>query len=147
MAEPGWCGKRMNAEIKARLLEAWSLRPAGMRSPPATEPELLAFEAEHGPIPADVRWFLAQCGGGVVGSEWVDGVHALTVTHRKFRREWGPPRGWTLQGVFVLGWDGSGNPFGVQAASGAVVVEDHNFGGIHELASSVEAFLFDGILK
>jgi hypothetical protein len=55
------------------------------------------------------------------------------------------PNGWTLKGVFVIGWDGAGNPFGIDGDSGRVLVEDHNFGGVHELATSFEAFLARGL--
>ena len=46
-----------------------------------------------------------------------------------------------MKGVFVIGWDGSGNPFGIEEATGRILVEDHNFGGIHELASSLAHFI------
>ena len=52
-----------------------------------------------------------------------------------------------MRGVFVVGWDGGGNPFGVDAASGAVLVEDQQFGGVHRVAESFEAFLVAGILE
>ena len=47
--------------------------------------------------------------------------------------------------VFVIGWDGAGNPFGIDRATGRVLVEDHNFGGIHEMAESFSAFLEAGL--
>ena len=46
-----------------------------------------------------------------------------------------------MQDVFVIGWDGSGNPFGIQLGSGAILVEDHDYGGIHTLANSFSEFL------
>jgi hypothetical protein len=52
-----------------------------------------------------------------------------------------------MDGVFVIGWDGAGNPFGIETATGKILVEDHNFGGIHEMASSFEAFLERGLLS
>jgi hypothetical protein len=42
-----------------------------------------------------------------------------------------------MDGVFVIGWDGGGNPFDIQATSRKVLVEDHDFGGIHEMADSL----------
>jgi hypothetical protein len=51
------------------------------------------------------------------------------------------PNGWKMQDVFVIGWDGSGNPFGIQLGSGAILVEDHDYGGIHTLANSFSEFL------
>ena len=104
------------------------------------------FEREYGPVPDDVRWFLTACGGGTVGSEWVDGITELLDTHRKFRDECALKDGWTMRGVFVIGWDGSGNPFGIEASTGKVLAEDHTFGGIHEVAESFESFLKSGLL-
>lgn len=55
-------------------------------------------------------------------------------------------RGWSMQGVVIIGWDGFGNPFGIEASSGRILVEDHNFGGIHEMADSLLALLSKGLL-
>lgn len=100
-----------------------------------------------GSIPADYRWFLLTCGGGHFGSEEVDDIVRLSESHAKFKREFGPPRGWTMREVFVIGWDGSGNPFGIETTTGRVVVEDHNIGGIHELAPSLEKFMVRGVWR
>lgn len=80
-----------------------------------------------------------------MGSQWVDSLRELPSTHRKFRAEFGPPRGWTLRDVFVIGWDGSGNPYGIHEPTGRLLVEDHDFGGIHEMAPSFVAFLTRGL--
>ena len=90
---------------------------------------------------------MLTCGGGHFGSEEVDDIVELTKSHAKFRREFGPPRGWTMRDVFIIGWDGFANPFGIETASGRVVVEDHNFSGIHELAPSLEEFMLRGVWK
>jgi hypothetical protein len=121
--------------------------PDALRREPATEEELREFEMTYGPIPEDYRWFLLTCGGGHFGAEEVDDIIRLTKSHAKFGREFGPPRGWTMQDVFIIGWDGAGNPFGIETATGRVVVEDHNLGGIHELASSLEEFMLRGVWK
>jgi hypothetical protein len=104
----------------------------------------LRFESKYGPIPPDFRWFLAECGGGVVGSEWVDGIEALGETHAKFASERGPD-GWSLSETFIIGWDGAGNPFGIHGPTGSVMVEDHNSGEVHALAPSFEVFLRRGL--
>ena len=52
-----------------------------------------------------------------------------------------------MRNVFVIGWDGAGNPYGIDSATGKLLVEDHNFGGIHEVATSFEAFLTKGLLS
>jgi hypothetical protein len=86
-----------------------------------------------------------MCGGGTVGSEWVDGIKELDRTHEKFLEESTGPNGWTMTEVFVIGWDGSGNPFGIHRESGRILVEDHNCGGVHELAPSLAVFLLEGL--
>jgi hypothetical protein len=137
----------MDRDLKRDLVIAWeALLPPDVRKRPATEAELLAFESEFGPIPAEFRWFLSVLGGGPVGSEHVDDIAALRETHRKFAREFGPPRGWTLRNVFVIGWDGAGNPFGI-ASSGEILGEDHNVGSIFTMSPSFERFLVSGILE
>ena len=135
-------GRAVDERFRAAVVAAWQVRTgaADINATPADEEELRAFEAEFGPIPADFRWFLVACGGGPVGCEWVDDIRELSATHRKFRAESGRG-GWTLADVFVIGWDGAGNPYGIHTPSGRVLVEDHNFGGIHEMAPSFAAFL------
>jgi hypothetical protein len=133
----------MEEQFRQAVVIAWRRLPDGCRNPPATEEELCAFEAEFGPIPPEFRWFLSACGGGVCGSEWIDSIDRLLLTHRKFRAEHGT-QGWKMQDVFVIGWDGSGNPYGIHRPSGKLLVEDHNFTGIHEVASSFQSFLTEG---
>ena len=136
----------MNSNAISPLLSEWWSRPDTMRHPCATEMELLTFDAVHGPIPKEFRAFLSTFGGGVVGAEWVDGIQQLFDTHAKFQSEKGAG-GWSLSETFVIGWDGGGNPFGIHTTSGAVLVEDHTFGGVHEMAPSFEEFLRTGLAK
>lgn len=126
----------MTHEQQSLILEFHSALPEGCRSKPATAEELAAFEKDHGLIPPDYRWYLATCGGGVVGSEWVDDIRKLKATHKKFREE-----EWTMKEVFPIGWDGGGNPMAIERSSGRLLVEDHDFGGIHELATSFAVFV------
>ena len=119
--------------------------PRSLREDIATEAQLAEFESLYGMIPSDFRWFLRNCGSGIFGSERVDGISALFNGHEKFRREFGHPRGWTFLDFFLIGWDGNGNPFGIDLKTGEVVVEDHNFGGKHRLAGSLEEFMLKGI--
>ncbi len=113
---------------------------------PASDQELIELEAELGPIPSDFRWFLHALGGGPVGSEWIDNQNDLRESHAKFNAETALPNGWTLKDCFVVGWDGSGNPLAIDNTTGALVVEDHNFGGIHQVAPSFLDFLRKGLL-
>jgi hypothetical protein len=137
----------INDEHKAAILSAWNRRQAAaeINSPPAQETELAAFEAEFGPIPPDFRWFLSSCGGGPVGSEWVDDIHQLGNSHRKFQSEAGPG-GWALKDVFVIGWDGGGNPFGIHRPTGHVLVDDHHFDrNVKMMSPSFEHLLIKGL--
>ena len=135
----------LSPAAKQKIQEHIAAMPDSLRREPATEQELCEFEASYGHIPDDYRWFLQTCGGGHFGAEEVDDITELAKSHAKFRREFGPPRGWTMRDVFIIGWDGSANPFGIEMTTGRVVVEDHNFGGIHELAPSLEEFMVRGV--
>jgi hypothetical protein len=136
----------MEEALKRAVIAAhWDL-PDACRRRPADEDQLRTFEQEFGAIPQEFRWYLKACGGGVCGSNWVDGIEQLMESHRKFRKESGP-EGWTMQGVFVIGWDGGGNPFGIKSSTDEILVEDHDFGGIHEMAKSFSDFLVDGLLR
>lgn len=137
----------MDATLKQQIVDAFKALPDGCRYPAATEADLAAFEADFVSIPADFRWFLAACGGGTVGSDWVDGISELRDSHRKFHAESSADGGWTMRDVFVIGWDGSGNPFGIHAATGKLVVEDHDFGGVHDMAESLTDFLAGRLLS
>lgn len=118
-----------------QILGAHSALPEGCRYPPASVEALAAFESQFGPIPPDYRWYLAACGGGVIGSEWIDSIKELPETHRRVRE--GQQHGlYTLREFFPVGWDGGGNPYGFDLQSGKIVTEDHNFGGIHVVAES-----------
>lgn len=131
----------LSSDTKAKIEAHFAKFPTGLREQPATEAELQEFESAFGAIPDDYRWLLVTCGGGVVGSERVDGIKQLAQSHAKFRQECGAPRGWTMQDVFIIGWDGGGNPFGIERSSGRILVEDHQFGGIHQLAASLQDFI------
>lgn len=133
----------MEEPFDASLLTEWQALPPSVRYAPASLIQLEEFERAHGPIPPTFREFLQRFGGGAVGSEWIDGIEQLWKSHAKFNSERGA-RGWTLAGVFVIGWDGAGNPLAIDR-SGAVVMEDHNFAGVHQVASSFEAFLARGL--
>jgi hypothetical protein len=124
----------MTVSQQQMILKAHADLPLDCRCAPASEEALAAFEAQSGPIPADYRWYLRECGGGVIGSEWIDGIDELPETHRRVRE--GQQNGfYTLRDFFPIGWDGEGNPYGFDLKSGRIITEDHNFGGIHDVAS------------
>jgi hypothetical protein len=49
--------------------------------------------------------------------------------------------------VFLIGWDAGGNPYGIRRGTGEVVVEDHDFGGVHTKAPSFGDFLARGLIE
>ena len=73
--------------------------------------------------------------------ERLDGIRKLWSSHEKYRKEFGPPTGWSMTDVFIVGWDGAGNPIAVHKRTGQVLVEDHTFGGIHVEAESFGEYL------
>lgn len=135
----------ISPNAKLRIQQHIAAMPESLRHAPATEQQLVEFESIYGVVPDDYRWFLLVCGGGYFGSEQVDDIVRLAKSHAKFKSEFGSPGGWTMNDVFIIGWDAAGNPFGVKTTTGRVIVEDHNFGGIHELAPSLEEFMLRGI--
>ena len=82
--------------LESLIIAAHRALPEDIRSAPATIEELAAFESNFGPIPPAYRWYLEHCGGGVAGSEWLDDIHRLAKSHRKFQNECGEG-GWTLR--------------------------------------------------
>jgi hypothetical protein len=134
----------MDEGLRESIVRAWQTLPEDVRERPATEEQLQVFEKTFGHIPVEIRWFLAHCGGGPVGAEWIDGISRLAKTHVKFHSEMNAG-GWSMGNVFVIGWDGAGNPFGMEQHSGRILVEDHHFGGVHEMAPSFGAFLRRGL--
>ena len=92
----------LSPEAKQKIQEHIAAMPESLRREPATQEELREFETAYGPIPEDYRWFLLAYGGGHFGAEEVDDIVRLTKGHAKFRREFGPPRGWTMRDVFII---------------------------------------------
>ena len=124
-----------------KIIDAWMNIPESVKERKASENDLDRFESGYGTIPKEFRWFLLNCGGGPIGSDLIDGIDELVDSHIKFQKESESEGGWKSKG-FVIGWDGAGNPILIEE-NGKVVVEDHNFGGIHELSSSFEALLIE----
>ena len=77
----------------------------------------------------------------------MDSIKELPGTHQKFREESEGGYWAGLADVFVVAYDGSGNPYGIHKSSGKVLVEDHDFGGVHELAPSFSEYLRKHILE
>ena len=137
----------MTATQQQQIKDAHFELPEDCRYTAASAEELDDFESDFGAIPSDYRWYLAECGGGVIGCEWIDGIEELTSTHRKVQE--GQRRGfYRIPRFFPLGWDGAGNPSGYNQETGHIVTEDHDSGGIYDLASDFYSLLCKkGLIK
>ena len=89
---------------------------------------------QFGIVNESYRNWLVQTGGGPIGSDWYDGINELEQSQEKLKNE-----PWSISG-FVIGWDGAGNPI-VLRQNGEIFTEDHNFGGVHKVASSFNELL------
>jgi hypothetical protein len=94
--------------------------------------------AQYGVKEPLYRQWLIETGGGPIGPDWYDSLSELEEGQRKLAKE-----GWSIQG-FVIGWNGAGNPVALQN-DGTILVEDHNFGGIHVIANSFRELLASNI--
>lgn len=104
-------------------------------------PEIERFEVAYGAIPDDYRRFLLEGGPLVVGDFRLSDIRALWRTHDQYLREFGPPMGWSMDNVFVIGWSRAGEPLAIHRKSGRVVVERRDGRGIEVVAESFEEFV------
>lgn len=70
----------------------------------------------------------------------MNGIDRLPATHRKFNTGQ-----WNLENVFVIGWDGGGNPFGIARDTGRILAKDHQFPRIYLESPSFKAFHLEQI--
>ncbi len=134
----------ISEENKKKIIELWQAREPGLSYPVAKDEEIKDFEECCREIPEDYLWFLKNCGGGVVGSEWVDGIDDLHSTHTKFDDECAIPNGYTIKDSFIVGWDGAGNPMAI-SPEGKIIVQWHDSGDIEVLSESFENWLLSGL--
>jgi hypothetical protein len=118
----------MTPAQQASVTQAHNALPESCRSAPASEEALVAFEAEHGAIPADYRWYLANCGGGVIGCDWIDSIKELWETHRRVKEARAKGFYLRLGDYFPVGWDGWGCTYGFDLKTGRIMLEDHELG-------------------
>jgi hypothetical protein len=128
------------SDVRSTIFRRLDAYPPELRKRRATFDELTTFEREFGQRPSDVRWFLTESGGGVVGREHLDGIEDLADSQRKYVAEFGAD-GWSMTNVVIVGWHGSGNPIAVHRETDKVLIEDHDFGGIYEEAPSFLHYL------
>ena len=134
----------ISPENQKKIVAVWKAREAGLSYPPATDIEIADFIDCCREIPEDYLWFLKNCGGGVVGAEWIDGIDSLHGTHTKFDEECAIPNGYTIKESFVIGWDGAGNPIAI-SPEGKLIVQWHDSRTIEMLAPSFESWLLKGL--
>jgi len=112
-----------------------------MREPLASESKLIEFEKQFRPIPEDMRWLLKNVGGGYVTAEPTYNIEKLFKAHRDYELS---PNVKSFFPVFSLGVDGGGNFFGLEDGGVRVLIWDHDFGGVYELAPTFDSFILDG---
>jgi len=129
---------------KKAIEKIWYSRKGDLSNTVANDIEIEGFINRYGEIPEDYLWFIKTCGGGVVGSEWIDGITDLHSTHDKFNKECNIPNGYTIGDSFVIGWDGAGNPIAIHP-DGKVISQWHDSGDIVVLSESFEKWLQVGL--
>jgi hypothetical protein len=105
-------------------------------SPAASEDDLQRFETAFGALPADYRWFLSTLGG----VDGLDDVARLWHSQGKYEKAFGPPMGWSMERVLVIGWSEAGEPVAIHKPTGRVLTETRG-GDIRELAPSFLDYL------
>lgn len=95
--------------------------------------EIERFEVAFGAMPDDYRRFLLESGGA-------GDLRPLWRTQDKYLKEFGPPLGWSMENVFVIGWTAEGEPIAIHRKSGKVIVERRSH-DIEVLAETVGEYL------
>lgn len=136
----------MEPTIASALDSHFSIWPDASGEP-VGEAEIAAAEASLGmSFPAEYREFVARYGGGVVGDTDIVGLRAAPFMGEgspgvveetlRWRRQMPQLADW-----LVIAVDGGGNPIGFSPRGPAVLVFDHDFGGLIELAPSFNVFV------
>ncbi|MCH2157688.1 MAG: SMI1/KNR4 family protein [Oleiphilaceae bacterium] len=120
------------------VIEIYKAQYEGAFNGPEAEEAVDELLAQFGVVNSVYRSWLVQTGGGPIGADWYDGLAELMQSQEKLRNE-----DWSISG-FVIGWDGAGNPIAINN-SGQVVTEDHNFGGVHQLAPNFKKLLASNV--
>ena len=131
----------LSKETKEHLIKYSQSMPEELQGRKATDLDINKFEEKFYPIPEDYKWILKNCERVFFKAEWVNDIDELFETHIKFQKESSLENGWTLKNVFIIGWDGCGNPYGIDLKTEEIITEDHTFGGIHILGESLETVL------
>jgi len=84
-----------------------------------------------------IQW-LAETNGGLIISNWYDGIDELQDSQDKLASE-----PWNIKS-FVIGWDGSGNPIAL-LPDNSIHVEYANLGGTQQLAKDFAQLLKQGV--
>ena len=134
----------ISSDNKKAIKKIWYSREGDLSNSISNDDDIANFIKTFGEIPDDYVWFLKTCGGGVVGSEWIDSISELHSSHEKFIEECKFSNGYTIGESFIIGWDGGGNPIAIQS-DGKVITQWHDSGKIDVLAESFEKWLLIGL--
>jgi len=116
------------------IIEKYKKQYEAVIDGPASEEAVDKLLAHYQVVNPLYRNWLIETGGGPIGSDWYDTLAELDESQTSLQNDL-----WTISG-FVIGWDGAGNPL-VLCEDGKIITEDHDFGGIHNVAFSFEALL------
>jgi hypothetical protein len=116
------------------IIDNYKLQYQGSYNGAVNEKEVDEILNQFSVTNENYRKWLIHTGGGPIGSDWYDGINELKQSQEKLK---GEP--WSISG-FVIGWDGAGNPI-VLSQSGVILTQDHNFGGVYEMASNFNELL------
>jgi len=129
----------MNTEYINVIKEYASKLPEALKGRLADANEKKELEKYVGEISDEHWWFLQEIGNCPIGPDWIDGIDEVMASNKKFKNE---ADFWRMNNVVIVGWDGSGNPFGQKVNTGKIMIEYHDGpDGVFELAPCFAAFL------
>ena len=131
----------MNKEQEILIKQSIKDLPTDLLGPKASEQDILSFESQFEVIPETYKWILKNCGKVLLGSDFTDNIQELEISHQKFKEESSIENGWTMKDVFIIGWDGAGNPFGIEKETGRILIEYMGEGEVTVLANSIEELI------
>ena len=119
------------------IIEKYKIKYQGVFNGPVEPQKVSTFLDSYHITDKIYRNWLIETNGGPISSNWYDSLDELVLSQKKLSSE-----SWIIKG-FVIGWDGSGNPIVIQSDN-TIAIEDHDFGGIHQIANNFKELLIKG---
>ena len=131
----------LSPDAKAKIEAHLAKFPIAVRERAATEAELREFEAAFGAIPDDYRWLLVAAVAAWLARSELTASRSLPSLTPSFAASLDRHAVGRCEMFSLLAGMVAVNPFGIEQSSGRILVEDHDFGGIHEMAASLQEFI------